>query len=65
MAAWLMWSCSFTRVGATRQTSGTTRFLAELREFAATLGINDLQPWDTSYVSENSNQQKHTCRKKY
>ncbi|HNA22408.1 MAG TPA: M3 family metallopeptidase, partial [Agitococcus sp.] len=33
--------------------------LAELREFAATLGINDLQPWDTSYVSEKLKQQKH------
>ena len=33
--------------------------LAELRTFAATLGIADLQPWDTSYVSEKLKQQKH------
>ena len=33
--------------------------LAELRAFAATLGIDDLQPWDVSYASEKFKQQKH------
>jgi oligopeptidase A len=33
--------------------------LAELRAFAATLGIDDLKPWDSSYASEKLKQQKH------
>ncbi|MBL0230549.1 MAG: M3 family metallopeptidase [Moraxellaceae bacterium] len=33
--------------------------LAELRAFAATLGIDDLKPWDVSYASEKLKQQKH------
>jgi oligopeptidase A len=33
--------------------------LTELRAFAATLGIDDLKPWDTSYASEKLKQQKH------
>ena len=33
--------------------------VAELTDFARTLGIDDLQPWDTSYVSEKLRQSKY------
>ncbi len=44
---------------ATRAKPAAEKDLAELRAFAATLGIDDLQPWDSSYVSEKLKQQKH------
>ena len=33
--------------------------LAELRAFAATLGIDDLQAWDVTYVSEKLREQRY------
>ncbi len=38
---------------------GAERDLAELRAFAAKLGISDLQPWDTAYASEKLKQEKY------
>jgi len=36
------------------------RELAELREFAASLGEDDLQPWDVPYYSEKLRQQRYS-----
>lgn len=35
------------------------RDLAEVRDFAVTLGITELQPWDVAYVSEQLRQKKY------
>lgn len=50
----------FLRDLASRARPHAERDLAQLREFAAAeLGIADLQPWDTSYVSEKLRQQRY------
>lgn len=44
---------------AVRAKPAAEKDLAELRAFAAILGIDDLKPWDSSYASEKLKQQKH------
>lgn len=49
----------FLRDLAVRARPFAERDLTQLREFAATLGIDDLQSWDIAYVSEKLRQQRY------
>ncbi|MFN3586410.1 MAG: M3 family metallopeptidase [Moraxellaceae bacterium] len=44
---------------AARTRPGALRELAELRDFARTLGLDALEPWDITYVSEKLKEKKY------